>query len=88
MAQRFEPSIFAEHGQSRSAGSLGWTGRFYSLYFKDALLLFRDFPDGPVVKNLPCNAGDSDVIPGWELNGACVCLVTQSCPTFCDPHGL
>ena len=34
-------------------------------HFKDALLLFRDFPDGPVVKNLPCNAGDSDVIPGW-----------------------
>ena len=23
-----------------------------------------DFPDGPVVKNLPCNAGDVDSIPG------------------------
>ena len=24
----------------------------------------RDFPDGPVVKNLPCNAGDVGMIPG------------------------
>ena len=24
-----------------------------------------DFPDGPVVKNLPCNAGDAGLIPGW-----------------------
>ena len=23
----------------------------------------RDFPGGPVVKNLPCNAGDSGLIP-------------------------
>ena len=23
-----------------------------------------DFPDGPVVKNLPCNAGDMGSIPG------------------------
>ena len=25
----------------------------------------RDFPGGPVVKNLPCNAGDAGSIPGW-----------------------
>ena len=25
-----------------------------------------DFPDGPVVKNLPCNAGDMGSIPGPE----------------------
>ena len=25
----------------------------------------RDFPGGPVVKNLPCNAGDTGLIPGW-----------------------
>ena len=25
----------------------------------------RDFPGGPVVKNLPCNAGDAGLIPGW-----------------------
>ena len=24
-----------------------------------------DFPDGPVVKNLPYNAGDMDLIPVW-----------------------
>ena len=24
----------------------------------------RDFPSGPVVKNLPSNAGDVDLIPG------------------------
>ena len=25
-----------------------------------------DFPHGPVVKNLPCNAGDAGSIPGWR----------------------
>ena len=25
----------------------------------------RDFPGGSVVKNLPCNAGDTGLIPGW-----------------------
>ena len=25
----------------------------------------RDFPDGAVVKNLPCNTGDEGSIPGW-----------------------
>ena len=25
-----------------------------------------DFPGGPVVKNLPCNAGDMVSITGWE----------------------
>ena len=24
-----------------------------------------DFPGGPVVKNLPSNAGDAGLIPGW-----------------------
>ena len=24
----------------------------------------QGFPGGPVVKNLPCNAGDTDLIPG------------------------
>ena len=26
---------------------------------------FRDFPDGPVVKTSPCNAGGTGLIPGW-----------------------
>ena len=25
----------------------------------------RDFPGGPVVKNLPSNAGDMGSMPGW-----------------------
>ena len=25
----------------------------------------RDFPGSPVVKNLPCEAGDLGSIPGW-----------------------
>ena len=25
----------------------------------------KDFPGGPVVKNLPCKAGDTGSIPGW-----------------------
>ena len=27
-------------------------------------IVLRDFPGGPVVKNLPCNAGDASLIPG------------------------
>ena len=30
----------------------------------DSKMLKRDFPGGPVVKNLPANAGDVDLIPG------------------------
>ena len=28
-------------------------------------VIWRDFPGVPVVKNLPCNAGDMSLIPGW-----------------------
>ena len=28
-------------------------------------MVFWDFPGGPVVKNLPSNAGDAGSIPGW-----------------------
>ena len=28
------------------------------------ILQVRDFPGGPVVKNLPCNAGDTGSVPG------------------------
>ena len=27
--------------------------------------MIQDFPGGPVVKNLPCNAGDMGLILGW-----------------------
>ena len=42
-----------------------------------------DFPGGPEVKNLPCNAGDTGSIPGWETKvpyGAgqlCPCAATR-----------
>ena len=29
-----------------------------------------DFPSGPVVKNLPSNAGDMGLIPGWQISHA------------------
>ena len=25
----------------------------------------RDFPGVPEVKNLPCNTGDTSLVPGW-----------------------
>jgi hypothetical protein len=28
---------------------------------------FGDFPGGPVVKNLPCNTGETGLIPGPEI---------------------
>ena len=28
--------------------------------------MYRDFPGGPVVENLPSNAGDPSLIPGQE----------------------
>ena len=27
----------------------------------------EDFPDGPVVKNPPSNAGDTGLVPGWGM---------------------
>ena len=32
----------------------------------DSKMLKRDLPGGPVVKNLPANAGDVDLIPDWR----------------------
>ena len=39
------------HGKSKTTSFLGFNS-------------FRDFPGGPVVKNLLCNAGDVGSIPG------------------------
>ena len=36
-----------------------------------------DFPGGPVVTNLPCNAGDVGLIPG-QGTGTCVPLTRES----------
>ena len=27
--------------------------------------MYWNLPGGPVIKNLPCNAGDAGSIPGW-----------------------
>ena len=55
--------------------------------------IFRDFPAGPVVENLPSNAGDAGLIPGrgtkishagWATKLACynlwVCAATGKSP--------
>ena len=53
--------------------NLVWNSRFalQILFYKECQKLtscvikkFRDFPSGPVVKNLPSNAGDAGLIPG------------------------
>ena len=36
--------------------------------------IWKDFPDGPAVKNLPANAGDIGSIPGGGPKIPCVCL--------------
>ena len=33
-------------------------------YFEDVYNLWGDFPGGPVVRDLPCNAEAADSIPG------------------------
>ena len=38
---------------------------FSSAEKKKKKFLCRTFPCGPVVKNLPFNAGDTGSIPGW-----------------------
>ena len=34
----------------------------------DFLIKYRDFPGGPVVKNLPANVGDTGSIPGRGIS--------------------
>ena len=47
----------------------------------------RDFSSGPLVKNLPCDAGDAGSIPGQGSKTLhCCCLVAKSRLTF-QPHG-
>ena len=42
-----------------------------------------DFPGGPVVKNLPSNAGDKGLIPGWgsKIQHAMLQLLSPSAAT-------
>ena len=39
-----------------------WIDRYTLLHLK---YITRDFPGGPVVKNLLCSAGAMSSIPGW-----------------------
>ena len=49
-----------------------------------SLKLFMDFPGGPVVKNLPSNAGDVGLIPGWGNKDSTSCGTTK--PTCSRAH--
>ena len=45
-----------------------------------------DFPSGPLIKNLPCNAGDAGSIPGLgSKTPHCCCLVAKLRLTL-QPH--
>ena len=42
--------------------------RFNQLSCNQLLRHYKaDFPGSPVVKNVPCNVGDTDLIPGWAI---------------------
>ena len=48
-----------------------------------------DFPGGSVVKNLPCNAGDMGLIPGWgtkipHATGQLSLCATTRQPVLCN----
>ena len=53
--------------------------------------IWKDFPDGPAVKNLPANAGDIGSIPGGGPKIPCVCLCVceheLSCSVMSDSLG-
>ena len=43
----------------------------------------RDFPGGPVVKKMPCNAGDTGLMPEWQLRFHMhLCYVTSVVSNF------
>ena len=45
-----------------------------------------DFPGGPVIKNLPCNAGDMGSIPGGELRSHMSWNNWEHAPQLLNPH--
>ena len=54
----------------------------------------QDFPGGPVIKNLPCNAGDVGSIPGQgtkiphalEQLSLCATATEPTCSAACAPQ--
>ena len=47
--------------------------------------LVGGFPGGPVVRNLPCNAGDTGFIPGWGTKIPRATERLSSCATTTEP---
>ena len=45
----------------------------------------QDIPGGPVVKNLPCNAGDMSLIPGTGIKIHHVLRQLSPCATNTEP---
>ena len=43
------------------------------------------FPDGPIVKNPPCNAGNECSIPDWETEIPCAMELLSPCATNTEP---
>ena len=48
--------------------------------------MFRDFPGGSVVKNLPCNAGEVGLIPGWGTKIPHATEQLRPCATAREPE--
>ena len=44
-----------------------------------------DFPGSPVVKNLPCNAGDGGSSPGWGTGISYASRATKPCIASTEP---
>ena len=49
-------------------------------------MVIRNFPGGPVVKNLPSNAGDMGSIPGWEITNPHDAGQLRWCATYTEPE--
>jgi len=48
-----------------------------SIHLKVKVGHVRDFPQAPVAKHQPCNAGVSGSIPGWGAKDPTCCRVTK-----------
>ena len=62
----------------------------YTLNIHNFNLKFKnwDFPGGPVVKNLPCNAGDASSIPGQGTRIPHTMEPLSQRATTTEPHAL
>ena len=45
----------------------------------------RAFPDGPIVKNPPCNAGNEGSIPDWKTEIPCAMELLSPCAATTEP---